>query len=370
MMADLRFVNVEKRYDETVIAEDMTFTIGDGEFFAILGPSRSGKSTILRMIAGLDGVNAGQIIINGQDKTYALPKDRDVAMFFQNLALYPHKNGFGNIAAPLKIAGVPRQEIAKRVQEVAILLGIGHLMKRRPSSYSGGERQRVAIARALVKRAGICLFDEPLSNLDAVVRLRLRSEFKRIQRELGATMVYVTPDQVEALAMADRIMVYGDGRVQQIGTPLEVYSNPKNVQVAGFVGSPPMNLLRGSLRDRDGSVEFRHDNGDSMRILQTGVRQWPIGKPVIFGVRPEDVRTVGRETTGQRVETIESVGRKKIVAIAYGRDTCKCLVDARRPVHLGENVALECDAGKVRLFSPEDGSSLEMSEPVSVGVGS
>ena len=242
-MASVELIGITKHFEGVKAVDGIDLAIADGEFLALLGPSGSGKTTLMRLVAGLEGPTAGRIVIDGQVVNELPPRERGIAMVFQSYALYPHKTVFGNISFPLFVEGLPREDIGKKVEWAAGLLGIGHLLDRMPSQISGGERQRVAIARALVRRPKVLLMDEPLSNLDAKVRHTAREELKLFQREINVTTVYVTHDQAEALGLGDRIAVMHEGRIRQIGAPEDIYHEPANTFVAGFVGIPPMNFL-------------------------------------------------------------------------------------------------------------------------------
>jgi len=242
-MAKVELIGVTKLFDRVRAVDGVDLSIGDGEFLALLGPSGSGKTTLMRLVAGLEGPTQGRIVIDGEAVNDLPPRERGIAMVFQSYALYPHKTVFGNISFPLTVEGMPREDIRKKVEWAAGLLGIGHLLERMPSQISGGERQRVAIARALVRRPKVLLMDEPLSNLDAKVRHTAREELKLFQREINVTTIYVTHDQAEALGLGDRIAVMHEGRIRQIGAPDDIYNEPANTFVAGFVGIPPMNFL-------------------------------------------------------------------------------------------------------------------------------
>jgi ABC-type sugar transport system ATPase subunit len=249
-MAEVTLRDVEKRYDnDTFAVKGINFSANDGEFVVLVGPSGCGKSTTLRMVAGLEEITGGEIAIGGTRVNEKEPKDRDVAMVFQNYALYPHMTVFENMAFPLKMRKVPKDEIKKQVESAAELLSISHHLQRKPKELSGGERQRVAVGRAIVRKPKVFLFDEPLSNLDAALRTQMRAELKRLQRRLGATMLYVTHDQIEAMTMGDRIVVMNKGLVEQFGTPTDVYNNPASVFVARFLGTPPMNIIEGEVQN-------------------------------------------------------------------------------------------------------------------------
>src|SRR5216117_688381 len=284
-MAQVVLDHVTKGFDDQVMAvDDLTLTVGAGEFIILVEPSVCGKTTALRLLAGLEKVTSGRIAIDGRVINDVSPRDRDIAMVFQNYALYPHMTVFRNLAFGLRQRKVPSREIDRRVHEVSEILGLDELLKRRPAQLSGGQRQRVAMGRALVREPKAFLLDEPLSNLDAKLRVQMRAELKRIHHRLGVTTIYVTHDQVEAMTLGDRIVVMSNGRVQQIGKPQEVYRRPQNLFVAGFIGSPPMNLLRG--RCTDGCIRL-----GELELPWAG----PDAPEVAVGLRPEDLRPAGED---------------------------------------------------------------------------
>src|SRR4051812_30108239 len=282
--------------------DQLDLAVGDGEFLVLVGPSGCGKSTSLRMLAGLEGVNAGRILIGDRDVTQLPPKDRDIAMVFQSYALYPHMTVADNMGFALKIAGVNKQEIRQRVDEAAKILDLEQYLERKPKALSGGQRQRVAMGRAIVRKPQVFLMDEPLSNLDAKLRVQTRTQIASLQRRLGVTTVYVTHDQVEAMTMGDRVAVLKDGLLMQVGTPRELYDHPNNVFVAGFIGSPAMNLLE--LPVTDGGVKF----GSSTYPVERG-HLTQAGSVATVGVRPEDL-TIATDGTGLpvTVEVVEELG--------------------------------------------------------------
>src|SRR5579883_1244304 len=265
-MASVELRSVRKSFGATEIIHGVSIDIGDGEFVVLVGPSGCGKSTLLRMIAGLEEITGGQIAIGGRVVNTLPPKSRDIAMVFQNYALYPHMSVFDNMAFSLKLAKMPRAEIEAKVRRAAEILGLVAYLDRYPRQLSGGQRQRVAMGRAIVRDPQVFLFDEPLSNLDAKLRVQMRSEIKELHQRLRSTSIYVTHDQIEAMTMADRIVVMHDGRVEQIGTPLELYDNPANQFVAGFIGSPAMNFLNGRLARNGGAAKFVAESGDSIAL--------------------------------------------------------------------------------------------------------
>ena len=304
-MAQVVLDHVTKVFDDQVMAvDDLTLTVGDGEFIILVGPSGCGKTTALRMLAGLEKVTSGRIAIDGRVINDVSPRDRDIAMVFQNYALYPHMTVFRNLAFGLRQRKVPSREIDRRVHEVSEILGLEDLLKRRPAQLSGGQRQRVAMGRALVREPKAFLLDEPLSNLDAKLRVQMRAELKRLHQRLGVTTIYVTHDQVEAMTLGDRIAVLSGGKLQQLGPPQDVYDHPVNVFVAGFIGSPPMNLLRAN------AVNGRITAGD----LQLDIPGLADGD-VVVGVRPEMLRPAGDGLPAVpfTVDVVEPLGDEIVV---------------------------------------------------------
>lgn len=344
-MAEVRLSNVEKRYaNDTFAVQGINFSANDGEFVVLVGPSGCGKSTTLRMVAGLEEITGGEIEIGGARVNEKEPKDRDVAMVFQNYALYPHMTVFDNMAFPLKMRKVPKEEIARQVESAAELLSIKQHLQKKPKELSGGERQRVAVGRAIVRKPKVFLFDEPLSNLDAALRTQMRAELKRLQRRLGATMLYVTHDQIEAMTMGDRIVVMNKGLVEQFGTPSEVYNNPASVFVARFLGTPPMNVIEGEIQNG----VFVSGN---LRISSSG----PNGK-AFLGIRPEAV-DVGNTTTGATVEgktiLVEPIGSVTHVYIEVSQASGGTFV-ASIPHEVGESVSQNFKLGdNIKFVIPE-----------------
>ena len=288
-MAIVELEKVSKRYGEFLAVQDFTLNTTDGEFVVLVGPSGCGKTTTMRMIAGLEAITAGSIRIGGRDVVGMIPRERDVAMVFQNYALFPHMNVFGNMAFGLRLRKVSKQQIKEQVDRAAKILGIENLLHRRPKELSGGQRQRVALGRAIVREPRVFLMDEPLSNIDAKLRVEMRAEIVKLQRRLGVTTFYVTHDQVEALSMGDRVVVMLDGRVQQVGAPKELYNKPINRFVAGFIGSPAMNFVRAQVSN-DGTVSA----GPDFQLTLTGSQTERIGRlglsEVWVGVRPEQLK--------------------------------------------------------------------------------
>jgi ABC-type sugar transport system ATPase subunit len=303
-MAEVRLDHVTKRFDDEVVAlDDLTLEVADGEFLILVGPSGCGKTTALRIVAGLEKATDGTVQIGDRMVNDVTPRDRDIAMVFQNYALYPHMTVRKNLAFGLKERRMPKPEIERRVREVSAILGLDELMRRRPAQLSGGQRQRVAMGRALVREPAAFLLDEPLSNLDAKLRVQMRAELKRIHQRLGITTIYVTHDQVEAMTLGDRIVVMSNGRVQQVGRPQVVYRRPANVFVAGFIGSPPMNLLRGRA------------DGRQVRAGELSIATSAPAGDVAVGLRPEDLRPArdGMPTLEFEVEVVEPLGNEVVV---------------------------------------------------------
>ncbi|TAL92741.1 MAG: ABC transporter ATP-binding protein [Paraburkholderia sp.] len=350
--------NLKVQLGANTVIEALDLDVEPGEFLVLLGPSGCGKSTLLHSIAGLIDVTGGSIEIGGQDMTWADPKDRRIALVFQSYALYPTMNVERNLSFALRINGTPKNEIARRVGRAAEMLQLGPLLKRRPAQLSGGQRQRVAIGRAIVREADVFLFDEPLSNLDAKLRTELRRELKHLHRQLGATMIYVTHDQVEAMTLATRMAVMRGGVIQQIGTPAQIYAKPDNLFVATFLGSPPMNLLKGEIERRENGVWFRHSH------LALDVSHYPFkaapdaNTPCVLGIRPEDVRPGAGAAHEATVSLVEPMGNHRVVWLDYhgtqiasiAQDKTLFAVDEAAGFTLdGEPISLFDEAGGVRL---------------------
>jgi len=321
-MATLEFDHVSKVYDQDVTAvRDFSLAVEDGEFVVLVGPSGCGKTTALRMLAGLEEITEGEIRVAGVRVNDVPPRERDIAMVFQNYALYPHMDVFDNIGFGLRVRGVPKVERRSRVERTAASLGLGDHLHRKPSQLSGGQRQRVAMGRAIVREPKAFLMDEPLSNLDARLRVQMRTEIARIQRELGVTAVYVTHDQVEAMTMADRVAVMRRGVLQQLDAPQRVYAEPVNLFVATFIGSPAMNVVEGTLERRDGTVECRIGSYalplDDVVLSSRGALARAIGKTVAVGIRPEALTVAGDEAPGMRgiVVVAEALGSEVLAHI-------------------------------------------------------
>ena len=359
-MASVTFDGITRVYPGATKAsvDGVSLDIADGEFLVLVGPSGCGKSTTLRMLAGLEEVNEGRILIGDRDVTDVPPKDRDIAMVFQNYALYPHMTVAENMGFALKIAGVGKDERAARVLEAAKLLDLEDYLARKPKALSGGQRQRVAMGRAIVRSPQVFLMDEPLSNLDAKLRVQTRTQIASLQRRLGVTTVYVTHDQTEALTMGDRIAVLKDGVLQQVGTPRELYESPSNVFVAGFIGSPAMNLFTSDLTD--GGVAF----GSAEVPLARDTVARATGTPVTVGVRPEDivVGPAGGPGLSVQIDLVEELGADGYLyghtEIAGERTEVVARVDGRNHPNAGETVSLTARHNHVHTFDIENGERL------------
>ncbi len=361
-MAKIQLENVTKKFGELTAVDRVSLEVNDGEFIALLGPSGCGKTTTLRLIAGLEVPNEGRIHIGSKDVTKLPPRDRDIAMVFQDYALYPHMTLLNNIGYPLKVRGVSKPEMARRVRDVAEELQIADLLERRPAQVSGGQQQRASVARALVHQAQVFLFDEPLSNLDAKLRLEARAFLKHLQREIGVTAVYVTHDQAEAMALADRLAVMNLGRIMQVGPPLEVYRRPANTFVAAFMGSPPMNLLPCRVDINAGKIVF--EQGTTLDISDHRERWAPVitGKRnVTVGVRPENITISPTAVPGaipSRVYVIQPLGGEWLVVTQVGDELVSVRLFQDEAPELSENVWLKLDLERTFLYD-EDGELLQ-----------
>ncbi len=358
-MAEISLRNIKKSYGDNAVIHGVSVDIADGEFVVIVGPSGCGKSTLLRMIAGLEAITEGEIAIGGRVVNRLEPKDRDIAMVFQNYALYPHMTVYANLAYGLKIAGKPKAEIDQRVAEAATILELKDLLQRKPRQLSGGQRQRVAMGRAIVRQPAAFLFDEPLSNLDAKLRVQMRLEIKRLQRRLGTTSVYVTHDQVEAMTMADRLIVMNAGNAEQIDTPMAVYENPASLFVAGFIGSPSMNFLSAEVAADGGALSL---GGGTRLALPRGGLPGQAGRRVTLGVRPEHLHPAGDGPAafGLQVQMVETLGADVLahgVLQGNGEALTIRLPGSATP-HEGERLTLAADPGSLHLFDPQSGRRL------------
>jgi len=366
-MAKVVFDHVSKMFDSVTAVNDLNLDIADGEFLVLVGPSGCGKSTALRCLAGLEEISDGRIYIGDRDVTYLDPKDRDIAMVFQNYALYPHMSVRDNMAFGLKLRSTPKDVVTARVNEAAQILGIDQLLDRKPRALSGGQRQRVALGRAIVREPQCFLMDEPLSNLDAKLRVQTRAEIIKLQKRLGTTTIYVTHDQTEAMTMGDRIAVMNEGKLQQLDTPQRLYDNPANRFVATFIGSPSMNVFPSQVVSVDGEVSVV---ADGFRVSlpperAEGLRPY-IGKEVLFGIRPEHMQV--REfaetvhdgnTVNLMVELVEPLGSETLIHLAGpGGETIVSRADPRTRARRGEEVEIVVDTSQVHAFDPETEESL------------
>ncbi len=356
-MANMALEHIYKRYGKTTAVTDFNLNVEDGEFIVFVGPSGCGKSTTLRMIAGLEEISDGVLRIGDRVMNDVPPKDRDIAMVFQNYALYPHMNVYENMAFGLRLRKVPKDQIDQRVRGGAKILQIEHLLERKPKELSGGQRQRVALGRAIVREPKVFLMDEPLSNLDAKLRVEMRSQISKLHQNLKATTIYVTHDQIEAMTMGTRIVVMKDGFIQQVDTPLNLYDFPKNKFVAGFIGSPSMNFLTATVNSKTVSgngfsVEAQGKLADSLSAYN--------GKQVWYGIRPEHLGLEGATTiagganrlTGV-VEVVEPLGAETDLMVNIGGQTVVAKVDGHAQVKVGDTVTLFCDQSRMHAFDME-----------------
>jgi multiple sugar transport system ATP-binding protein len=351
-MAQVSLKNVIKRYDGMQVLHDVSIDVADGEFVALVGPSGCGKSTMLRMIAGLEDINGGTISIAGRVVNDLEPAERDLAMVFQNYALYPHMTVRENMSFSLKVRKAAKAEIDARITEAAAILGLSDYLDRLPKQLSGGQRQRVAMGRAIVRHPAVFLFDEPLSNLDAALRVQMRAEIRALHDRLHSTSIFVTHDQVEAMTMADRIVVLRAGRLEQAGAPLELYDKPANVFVAGFIGSPAMNLLQGHVQD--GMLRL----SDGLQLQAPD----PISGEVVWGVRPEHLELAPSGTDGAiglRVMAVETTGHATLVTGETGQLVLTALFTDRPSIARGAEIYLKPRADKQHFFDAASGARLD-----------
>ncbi|MFJ7975988.1 ABC transporter ATP-binding protein [Peribacillus sp. JNUCC 23] len=359
-MAELQLEHIFKIYDNKVTAvEDFNLQIEDKEFIVFVGPSGCGKSTTLRMIAGLEEISKGDFYIDGKRVNDVPPKDRDIAMVFQNYALYPHMSVYDNMAFGLKLRKMPKAEIDQRVKDAAKILGLEVYLDRKPKALSGGQRQRVALGRAIVRDAKVFLMDEPLSNLDAKLRVQMRAEIAKLHKRLNTTTIYVTHDQTEAMTMATRLVVMKDGIIQQVGAPKDVYERPENVFVGGFIGSPAMNFLNGKLENgfvKIGDQSIAIPEG-KMKLLRD---QGYVGKEIILGIRPEDfhdeplfIESSPETRMSAHIEVAELMGAEFMLYSSLGGQDFVARVDARTIVQAGDNLEMALDMNKAHFFDVE-----------------
>jgi len=348
---------LNKHFGKVKAVDNLDLEIEDGELVALLGPSGCGKTTTLLMLAGIYKPTSGYIRFDDRVVNHLIPKERNIGMVFQSYALYPHMTTFDNIAYPLKLKKIHRKEMKEKVQRAADMMGIGDLLDRKPAQLSGGQQQRVALARALVKEPAILLFDEPLSNLDAKLRLRMRGSIKRLQENLGVTSVYVTHDQVEAMTMASRIAVMNYGILQTYGVPNQLYDHPDTLFVAGFIGAPPMNFLKMTFEERDNGFCFKSQALEICISDEWGAqaKQNEVPQRVIMGIRPEDVSIVAERDGDFRAEVylIEPLGREDLVTFRFDDEEIRALIPAPFAGQIGETISLNLDKEKVHLFNPD-----------------
>lgn len=366
-MASVTYDHVYKRFGDVVAVNDLNIHIEDKEFLVFVGPSGCGKTTSLRLLAGLEEISDGNILIGDRVVNDVPPKDRDIAMVFQSYALYPHMSVYDNMAFGLKLRKTPKADIERRVKEAASILDIEHLLDRKPKQLSGGQRQRVAVGRAIVREPAVFLFDEPLSNLDAKLRVQTRAQLTRLHQRLATTFIYVTHDQVEAMTMASRIAVMKDGLLQQIDTPQHLYDHPNNVFVAGFIGSPSMNFFDATLTESDGKLEI-NAGGFRLEVPDEKAKEWRQfkGREVIFGIRPEDIHAkefvppgIMEADVSSHIEVTELMGNE-IFLYMVTRDNKQFIarVDPRVTKHAGDDLDLALNMNNAHIFDPKTEVSL------------
>jgi multiple sugar transport system ATP-binding protein len=365
-MAKVQLVNVKKVYDGSVIAaEDINLTIEDKELLVLVGPSGCGKSTVLRMIAGLEEVTEGEIFFDGEIVNQQPPKERNIAMVFQNYALYPHMTVYDNMAFGLKLRKHSKNEIVERVHEAASLLGIDELMKRKPKALSGGQRQRVALGRALVRKPTVFLFDEPLSNLDAKMRVQMRTEIRKLNLRIQTTMIYVTHDQVEAMTLGDRLAVMKEGRILQVGSPIELYNRPAERFVAAFIGSPAMNFIDGEIKAGSGEIVTQFTGIPVPQRFERALAGFSGGR-IVVGLRPEDIHLVKPEGSSSSfheikavIDVFEPLGNEIIFHLKCGDQNLVVRESAERKGSPGMQVEAHLDLGRMHLFEHDSGTALK-----------
>ena len=356
-MASVELHNIHKAYGALTVIHDISLSIEDGEFIALVGPSGCGKSTLLRMIAGLEEITDGDVSIGGQVVNSMTPRERNIAMVFQSYALYPHMTVAENMGFNLKLSGETKPVIEQRVNEAARMLDLTKLLDRKPAQLSGGQRQRVAMGRAIVRNPAVFLFDEPLSNLDAKLRVQMRSEIKALHQKVQTTSIYVTHDQIEAMTLADRIVVLNQGRIEQQGTPIELYRKPANLFVAGFIGSPAMNFLDGVVEGVEGSPAVRLKDSTPIRIA--GERKVKAGQSVKVGLRPEHLSLAsgGSPLTGQTL-LVEPTGAQTHVLFDLAGEQVTAVVDGEAPVRYGQPLNVSVSPEQVYVFDAASGLAL------------
>lgn len=366
-MAGIRFEHISKVYDKTTAIRDVNFEIREKEFLVLVGPSGCGKSTLLRMIAGLEEITSGDLYIDDKRVNDLPPKDRDIAIVFQNYALYPHMTAYENLAFGLKIRGVPKKEIQEKIAEAARILEIEPLLDRKPKAMSGGQRQRIAIGRAIVRDPKVFLFDEPLSNLDAKLRGQMRIEIARLHQKLQTTIVYVTHDQVEAMTLGDRIVVVNKGEIQQIDTPQNLYNHPKNQFVAGFIGTPPMNFIQGKVIKEEKGLVFQDHSGIlKAKLSHSSVFESYTGKEIILGIRPEHIHTHPVKGDSNyipfkaEVQLVERLGHESFAFAALGEQQITSRLAPEEQVEPLTSITLFIDRDKMHFFDPVTGEALHL----------
>ncbi|MDO4701063.1 MAG: sn-glycerol-3-phosphate ABC transporter ATP-binding protein UgpC [Erysipelotrichaceae bacterium] len=362
-MATLSLKNINKKYPNGFHAvKDFNLEIADNEFIIFVGPSGCGKSTTLRMVAGLEDITSGDFEIDGVRMNDVEPKDRDIAMVFQNYALYPHMSVFDNMAFGLKLRKVPKEQIKKQVEEAAAILDLGPLLNRKPKQLSGGQRQRVAMGRAIVRHPKVFLMDEPLSNLDAKLRVQMRTEISKLHQRLKSTIIYVTHDQTEAMTLGTRIVVMSDGVMQQVDTPQNLYDHPKNLFVASFIGSPQMNLMVAGIEEENGEIVAKFDGNTitlPARHAEACKQQGYVGKRVMFGIRPEDLHDPKfslkqfHDKISCKVTVYEMVGAEVYLYFEVSNQTMTARVDSKTEARVGDTIDLYVDTNKIHLFDME-----------------
>ncbi|WP_169196249.1 sn-glycerol-3-phosphate ABC transporter ATP-binding protein UgpC [Devosia sp. MC1541] len=353
-MSSLKLTQLRKSYGGLEVIKGVDLDIEHGEFVVFVGPSGCGKSTLLRMIAGLEEITGGELAIGDRVVNDVEPRDRGIAMVFQSYALYPHMTVYNNVGFGLKLAGVPKDIRDKKIRETARILQMEHLLDRKPSQLSGGQRQRVAIGRAIVRQPEVFLFDEPLSNLDAALRVDMRMELAKLHKDLGATMIYVTHDQVEAMTLADKIVVLDGGVVQQVGSPIELYKKPANLFVAGFIGSPKMNFTPVTVEKVDGaSVTVSGQDLVRLTVRRETVGLKP-GDKLTLGIRPHDLKQAQSGAIVGRIGLVERLGNETVVNLELPTGSAwLAVLDGDRPLQRGESLALDVDAESVRFFDDQ-----------------
>jgi multiple sugar transport system ATP-binding protein len=356
-MTSVELQNLHKSYGALDVIHDISLSVDDGEFIALVGPSGCGKSTLLRMIAGLEEITGGNVLIGGEIVNALTPRERNIAMVFQSYALYPHMTVAQNMAFNLKLSGQPKAVIEQRVAEAARMLDLTALLERKPAQLSGGQRQRVAMGRAVVRNPSVFLFDEPLSNLDAKLRVQMRAEIKTLHQKVQTTSIYVTHDQIEAMTLADRIVVLNQGRIEQHGTPLELYRTPANLFVAGFIGSPAMNILDGVVEGVDGRPSVRLQDGTSLRIAVD--RRVKTGQSVTIGLRPENLNPTGNGSPlSGRTVLIEPTGAQTHVLFEVAGQQVTAVVDGEMTIRHGALLNVAVNPDQVYVFDRKSGLAL------------